>query len=134
MTIILGCFNYPSFDKLKSNHNAQAYDKWCCTFTSEEYMAMRDALVIPFDNGIVEEVAVAAHKNEKILFDVTHLYFPFDKEVTTLLELCLIMYNDVLFNKTQFYVNGKEVNKDKLKSLFFKDESVKLIELQELFI
>lgn len=71
---------------------------------------------------------------DKIVFDVTYLKFPFTDSVVTLNELWIVIHNKVLFDKTTFFVGGKEINKIKLAQLFIKDEAVELVELQELFI
>jgi len=71
-------------------------------------------------------LGLAALKTDKIVFDVTHLKFPFTDSVVTLNELWIVIHNKVLFDKTTFFVDCKQVNRNKLQELFNKNEAATL--------
>lgn len=134
-TIIFGCFEY-SYSQLAIQENAQPFGAWFRIFNINEPKVSDGILVYPKgkDYSFYWFLGLAALKADKIVFDVTHLKFPFTDSVVTLNELWIVIHNKILFDKTTFFVGGKEINKIKLAQLFIKDEAVTLSELQELFI
>lgn len=134
-TIIFGCFKQ-SYHDLAEQESAHEYDTWCRTLEISEPEFADRILIYPEgkDYGFYWFLGLAALTADKIVFDVTHLKFPFNSGIITLNELWIVIHNKVLFDKTTFFVGGKEINKIKLAQLFIKDEAVTLSELQELFI
>lgn len=131
-TIILGVFGL-SFDKLKKQEKALDCYDW-----SDQEWPKKNKLDLIYsgaeDRSFYYWVGENCYTAKRIVFDVTHLYSPFNSNIVTLNELWIIMNNQILFDKTDFFVNCKKINEDKLKELFVQNEAVTLSELQELFI
>lgn len=131
-TIILGVFGL-SFDTLKQQKKARFFYEWKDTKWPTENKL--DLIYAGWNNETFYwYIGENCYTAQRIVFDVTHLYFPFNESITTLNELWIIMNNQILFDKTDFFVNCKKINRDKLKELFIQNEAVTLSELQELFI
>ena len=127
MKIILGVFGI-SFDELMDEHDAIEY--YGKGWIHGDYHPNN-----PFKNcGVVDEVCYNLDACTSCVFDVTHLKLPFNEGITTLRELHVVIHNDEYFNKTTFFVNSKEINKEKLKQLFLVNEPIEFKDYAELFI
>ena len=127
MTIILGVFGH-SFDQLCNECNAITWDSngWLCNYTFHKNN--------PFAHDFYNSICHNLDACTSCVFDVTHLKLPFNDRVITLHELHIVIHNEEYFNKTTFFVNSKEINKEQLKQLFLINEPIEFKDYAELFI
>lgn len=126
MKIILGVFG-ESFDILCKEHDAIEYAALGWLWTEDEHP--NNSFNSSFYNMICHNLDACT----SCVFDVTHLRLPFNDHVITLKELHVVMHNQEYFDKTTFFVNSQEINKDKLKELFLINEPIEFKDYAELF-
>lgn len=128
MKIILGVFG-KSFDKLRDKQKAVEYgdNDWGNNW---DYHPNNFFTNEGFYNSICHNLDTC----DSCVFDVTHLRLPFNEGIVTLKELHVVIHNEEYFNKTTFFVNLKEINKNKLKELFLINEPIEFKDYAELFI
>lgn len=125
-TIILGCFS-PSFDKLQNKTFAVSYCKYIYLiyqYIDSIYGKEYEDLIFKNNyhetnlfNTCLREIIPAIVYSRKIIFDLTHVRFPFNIGVITLCELEFIMEFG-FFEKTEFYVNGEIIDKNIVKNMW----------------
>jgi hypothetical protein len=108
--IILGVFGQ-SFNNTRAKTDSLGYAQF-------SVIIEREHNEFYLNSSSMEMIEYVVNDSEEIIFALDHIRIPLSIESFTCRELKLILRNEEYLNKTRFFINLEEVDKNKVKETY----------------